>query len=86
MIRQTKHSSLFGPEPITEIVLTWYQGTPEKPGPVNFQFYGFRGHQVPLEEVLQILQIVHNKLAMEFARQQPTNGAPAPPVEEPVHV
>lgn len=88
MIVPTKNSSLFGPEPITEIVLTWYQGTPEKPGPVNFQFYGFRGHHVPLEEVLKILEIVHTKLAQEFVRlQQPTNGpAPAVPVEVPAHV
>ena len=76
----SKNSSLFGPEPVTEIVLTWYQGTPTEPGPINFQFYGFKGHQVPLEEVLQILEKVYQKLAQEYVRTHPQ------PPEEPVHV
>ena len=76
----SSHSSLYGPEPLTEVVLTWYCGTPTAPGPINVQFYGFRGHKVTPNEIFQMLEIVYQGLRRDVDAQAATsNGQPAMP-------
>ena len=67
-------SSLYSPEPLTEVVLTWYVGSPTTSGPINLQFYGFRGHKVTPQEVFQMLEVVYQGLQREVAQQAAASG------------
>ena len=77
-------SSLYSPEPLTEVVLTWYVGTPTQSGPINLQFYGFRGHKVTPHEVFQMLETVYQGLQREVAAQAAAsgNGVQTPTTQE----
>ena len=78
-------SSLYSPEPLTEIVLTWYVGTPATAGPINLQFYGFRGHQVTPQEVFKMLEIVYQGLQREVAQQQAVATGQTVTLSPPTH-
>ena len=82
----SSHSSLYGPEPLTEVVLTWYCGTPTAPGPINVQFYGFRGHKVTPNEIFQMLEIVYQGLRRDVAAQAAGANGQDPQMPENVTV